>query len=527
MFALTATQRAGAPKRCRQRGRLASLAARVALFVLCATLTASATSSARAAPTLLTSSYQIAGEEAIGLAGDATVVAGDEGERANIIRAFVPGARPTVLARVAPSTGDSTLAGLVQLAASSARLAVLDVGDVPGYKGSPGTRYPLLASGPLGGALQEQTAGCQLAPVIDPSVTHFEEGFLPTHAIALDGDVLAYDSYGCLVVEDFSSGMPRIIPLQATIDPVSKGRLIELSTASLLQVAGHLVAYRSNPPGGEGAASVVVYDIESGTVLYSVPLADFELGERPPPTFALQADGTVVIASEPSQGVCAATVSAPAHPSPTPLSVSACSVYGLNDGRALVIAPAASGRMLAWTSLEDPALHPIADLGREAELATTRPATDGINVAYSLKSCWRPDVYMTALTEPGAPPARARRCPIVVAANHATEGRSHIKVRVACPLGCEGELEASAGTTAQIRHDRAPTVARTRISLAPGHVAAMTLPSKEEEDEGEELAAVRAVARQLRHHDHVELRLRLSVETLRVPESTRIVRVIP
>lgn len=527
MPALTDAGRAGASMQRRRLSRLGSLAGRVALLALCATLTTAIAPSARAAPTLLTGSYVIAGDEAIGLAGNATVVAGDEGERANVIRAFTPGARPTVLARFAPSTGTSRLAGWVQMAASPARLAVLDVGYVPGYKGSTGARYPLLATGPLGAALQEQTAGCRLAPSIDPSVVNFEAGFLPTHAIALDGNVLAYDSYGCLVVEDFSSGMQRVLPLQATIDPVSRGRVVELPTASLLQVAGHLVAYRSNPPGGEGAASVVVYDIERGTVLYSVPLPEAAGEEMPPPTFALQADGTLVIASEPSPGVCTATVSAPAQPSPVSLPVPACKVYGLHGGRALVVAPATRGRILAWTSLEEPALHPIAELGREEELTTTRPVTDGTNVAYSLKSCWRPDVYVTRLTEPGAPPARPGRCPIVVAAGHATRGRSRIKVRVACPLGCEGELEANAGTAAQLRHGRAPTVASRWISLAPGRFVLMTLPSAEEEDQEEELAAVRAVARQLRRHDRVQLRLRLSVETLHVPDSTRTVPVVP
>ena len=144
--------------------------------------------------------------------------------------------------------------------------------------------------------------------------------FLPNHAIALDGETLVYDSYGCPVVEDFSTGLRRTLTLPATLDPVSQGHLVELPPMSLLQVAGHLLAYRANPPGGEGPASAVVYDIETGMVLYSVPLPPlpmFEDGyQLSVPTFALQADGTLLIASEPSPKTCQATVSTPANPRP-------------------------------------------------------------------------------------------------------------------------------------------------------------------------------------------------------------------
>ena len=63
--------------------------------------------SARAQPTLITDSYQLAGERSeLGLAGDATLVGSPDGETTNLIRSFAPGRAPQVIARAKLLAGE-------------------------------------------------------------------------------------------------------------------------------------------------------------------------------------------------------------------------------------------------------------------------------------------------------------------------------------------------------------------------------------------------------------------------------------
>lgn len=218
--------------------------------------------------------------------------------------------------------------------------------------------------------------------------------------------MLAYDSFGCLIVEDFASGLQRVLPLEATLDPVYQRTLQSLSGKALLRVAGHLVAYRANPLGGEGLASVVVYDIDTGRELYRVPLAPYDPSEDGT-TFGLQADGTLVIATN---GTCSATVSTIAHPSPLPLGAPACAIDSVRDGRVLLVAPGPGDeRLLEWTSIEAPGPHVIASLGNDGLLQAASAEMNESDVVYALNGCY-PRVYRAPLAEPGSPPGLPAGC---------------------------------------------------------------------------------------------------------------------
>ena len=274
-------------------------------------------SSALASPTLVTNRYPLAGERSeLALDGSTTLVGGYESETTNVVRAFTPGQAPKTIARatIKPETGE--FGDSMYFAASESRLVMLDHGRSFTYKGSGELRYERLLTGPLGGLLSELPNTCGVTPTLDPEVT--SEAGIPAHsAIAIDGELAGYDSYGCLVVQDFATGLKRVIPLQATLDPVIKGELQRLTEATTLRIAGRLVAYRSNPPAGEGPASIVVYDFDTGEQLYKVALPEGA------PTFDLEPDGTLVIANP---STCEATVSTISSPSPTALGVPACKV---------------------------------------------------------------------------------------------------------------------------------------------------------------------------------------------------------
>ncbi len=295
--------------------------------------------------------------------------------------------------------------------------------------------------------MHEQAAGCHLTPGLDETVTG-EIGIQPHYAVALDGDVLAYDSYGCVVVEDLATGFQRIIRLESTLEPVRSP--VAWSEPTVLAVAGRLLAYRANPPGGEGPAAIVVYDIDSGQTLYRVPV------KAPEPSngtsFALQADGTLVLAESLN---CRATVSTVAEPAPRPLGVPACTVYGLAEGRLLFeVGAQRSSETLDWSPLQAPALHGIADLGVGGDLQAAAPVLGGGETAYALHGCWTPAVYRTTLEEPGTPPAPPATCPIHILGGHASLTHGRLTVAIRCPLGCQGEIEASVGPHGQLTAGR-------------------------------------------------------------------------
>ncbi len=493
--------------------RWSKMTALTALLVL-ASFVAAPSPYASATPALVTDSYQLAGSEPLALAGSATLVAGYGGDD-EVVRSFGPSQSPAVIARVHPEgEGD----GQIVLAGSPSRIALLETGVLSsGYKDCCSIFYQHVASGPLVGPLEEPTAGCPIAPSLDPSVDS-ERGIAVHSAIALDGEVLAYDSFGCLIVEDFASGLQRIVPLAATLEPVHERGLRGLPQGALLRVAGRLVAYRANPPGGEGPASVVVYDIDTGSEVYSVPLPAEnarEPGRIAAPTFDLQSDGTLVIADP---ATCSAAVSTIAAPSPRPLGIPACYVRRVRDGRVLVVAPGSGDeRVLEWSLIEAPLAHPIADLGSDGYLETVPPDMNETTVLYELSGCY-PRVYSAPLAEPGTPPALPNRCPVSVSPLHATLTAKSLSVSLRCPLGCRGSFTAWLRTAKEMRAGEVGQQigsepytgepARNSYSLAPGQSQTFKLLPT---GEYEEHPTVRGLERELRRHP--QLRLELFFET--------------
>jgi hypothetical protein len=496
---------------------LSETGGRIALLLaLAATLGVS--SPASAAPILVTNTYPLAGESDLALAGIATLVGTEAGSDTNVVRSFTPGQAPKTIAKVTldlgAESGDS-----MRFSASPSRIVLFDQGVSYGYKGSEATYYETLESGSLGGPLSNLTAGCELTPSLDETVSDEEGRIRPHTAIASDGEVVAYDSFGCVVVRDFASGLQRIIPLEATLDPVESNYLEYLPQSALLHVAGRLIAYRANPHGGEGPSSIVVYDIDTGSELYRVALPSEAQPEGRPdreaPTFDLQSDGTLLIADP---AFCTATVSTIADPSPRALGIPACYVRGVRSGRALLVAPGPQDeRLLEWTPLQAPAPHPIANLGKQGMLETVAPEMNETDVVYGLSGCY-PRVYRTTLTEPGAPPALPKSCPVLASTPHATLTSRSLRVSLHCPLGCHGSFTAWIGTAKQQRTGKGGTYigseaytgspAQTKYSLAPNQHKTFSLLPIGEYDES---PTVRSLARQLRRNAH--LRLVLTCET--------------
>jgi hypothetical protein len=464
-------------------------------------------SPALAGPTLVTNRYPLAGERSeLALDGPTTLVGGYESETTNVVRAFTPGQAPKTIAHAAikPETGE--FGDSMYFVSSPSRLVMLDHGRSFSYKGSGEIRYERLLTGALGGPLSELPNTCSITPTLDPEVT--SEAGIPTHsAIAIDGELAGYDSYGCLVVQDFATGLKRVIPLQATLDPVIKRELQRLTEATTLRIAGRLVAYRSNPPGGEGPASVVVYDFDTGEQLYEVALPEGA------PTFDIEPDGTLVIANP---STCEATVSTIASPTPIPLGVPACKVRRVTGGRALLVVPGEHGHQtLAWTSLQAPALHPIEDLGKRGVLESAPAEMNETEVVYTQAGCWAANIYRTSLAELGAPPPAPTICPIAVSPRAATLTSKTLRVRLHCPLGCSGNLDAHIGTAKQVRTEEGGQSiigsGLPNISIAPGGYETQTLLPGEAGEEAPTAAA--KLVRRLRHKQRLYLRLDFDIET--------------
>lgn len=118
---------------------------------------------------------------------------------------------------------------------------------------------------------------------------------------------------------------------------------------------------------------------------------------------------------------CTATVSTPQDPAPRTFPIRVCAVRSVSDGRALVVVPRAhDDRLLAWTPIQAPAIHPIADLGRYGAWEATQATMNETDVAYALGSCWGIRVYRASLAEPGTPATLPQSCPVLVPARHAT-----------------------------------------------------------------------------------------------------------
>jgi hypothetical protein len=512
---------AGCFTRARAACQVPDVPRRIALVLVLAPAMLSAAASASAAPALVTNAYPLAGEESdLALAGSATLVGTEAGPDTNEVRSFAPGQAPKVIAKVtlhpeSPEFGDS-----MRFSASTSRILLLDTGTSYSYKGTGALHYEQLASGPLGAPLSSLSAGCLLTPTLDETVSDEEGRIRPHTAIAIDGEVVAYDSFGCVVVRDFASGLQRIIPLEATLDPVHSGELVRLPQDALLRVAGRLIAFRANPRGGEGPSSIVVYDIDAGRELYRVPTPPEQHPEAGPgvdgPTFDLQPDGTLLIA-DPSS--CIITVSTIADPSPRALGTPACYVRRVRNGRALVVAPGpGGGRVLEWTPIEAPAPHIVADLGRDGILETARAEMNQTDVVYALSGCY-PRVYRTQLAEPGAPPTLPARCPVRVSPRAMLTPKS-LRVRILCPLGCRGTFSAWVGTAKQLRTGKGGAYlgseayggepARTDYSLAPNQPQTFTLLPT---GEFKEHPSVHGLARQLKRKRRLLLALHIETYT--------------
>jgi hypothetical protein len=491
-----------------------------------------------AAPALVTNAYELAGARAdLALDGSATLVATQSDAYTSTVRSFTgsPGSRVLAWVKLRDETDR------LSFSASPSRIIVLARGVRSG-KGFITGEEERLASGPLGGSLTGLTTGCLITPTLDEGVPGEPALLLDHNVVAADGEVVAYDSYGCAVVRDFATGLQRVITLEATLNPVLSRWVYDLWPEALMSLAGRLIAFRANPRGGEGGASVVVYDIDAARELYSVSLPPTAEGGSAP-SFGLQSDGTLVIADPRS---CTASVSTTANPAPRPLGVPACSIRRVRAGRALLIAPTTgSGRELAWTSLSGPALHPVADLGNEGALALGPADMDETDVAYALTGCY-PRIYRASLAEPGSPPSLPARCPLRAARAHATLTARFLRVRLECPVGCSGGFTAWIGTPGQRRRHRGGSFlgyepytgepATTSYSLPPGRARTFTLLPTGDTDEH---PSVHEVARLLRHgHEQLVLHCRtltpqvggLSEETareLRIPYATRTVIAVP
>jgi hypothetical protein len=462
---------------------------------------------APAAPTLVTASFTLAGTWAsLALDGPATLVGTQQSRYTSVVRAFISGQPPRTVAVIKlPDEHPS-----ISFAASTSRIAALGRGYTPGKYGS--SESEILESGPVGGPLSTLTAGCMITPTLDETVSNAEGQFQQHNVVAAEAELVAYDSFGCMVIHDFASGLQRTITLAATLNPVERGVILDLPPQALMSLAGRLIAYRVNPLGGEGPASVVVYNIDTNNTLYAVPLPTGlgTMRDETAPTFGLEPDGRLVIADPTS---CTAVVTTVADPTPRPLGAPACSVRRVYDGRALIVAPGPGGkRDLEWTSIVAPQPHLIAALGKTGILALGPMDLNQTDVAYALSGCY-PRIYRTPLSEPGAPPALPAHCPIVHVNGSATLTRKHLQVRLSCPLGCTGSFTAWIGTESQRRahrdgafigHDNeTDEPAATSYSLPPGQAKTFTLlPS----GEYEEHPSVRSLTRLLRHHhEHLVL----------------------
>ena len=482
----------------------------MATALAAAAVGAAAPSVAPAAPTLLTNHYWLAGYldggQSLAAVGAETLVASYEPKGDDDVLAFPPAGPATVTTRVGP-IGEGR--GIVYIAASPTRLVVRERGSTHGYKSCCSISYERVLAGPLSGPLQEQTAGCQRVPGLSGSASG-EIGPEAHYAMALYGDVLAYDSLDCVVVEDLASGLQRIIHLEAPLEPVFANEFYYEPT--VLAVAGRMVAYRANQVGGTGPAAIVVYDIDSGQELYRVPVPgpSLALGGT---SFTLQSDGTLVVSEEDD---CRASVSTIAEPEPQPLGIPACAVYGLAEGR-LLLRTTTGGKheILGWAALQAPVFHPIADFGLLDDHEAATPVLAGAEVVYALSGCRAPSVYRALLAEPGTPASPPSSCPVSVPSGAAVLNSKSLRIRLRCPLGCVGQLRAKVGVPSQARK---PNGGRTVVEYVPvsilrGGSATFTLLRNFVGEPIERNLTARGVLRRLRSGHHLDVRLEMDIET--------------
>ncbi len=481
----------------------------IATAVAAVTLGAALPNVAGAAPTLLTDHYWLSGYldggQSLAAVGADTLVGSEEPKGDDVVLAFPPAGPATVIAHVGPIAGGP---GIVNVAASPTRLAVFQRGSRSGYKGCCSVSYERVLAGPLSGPLQEQTAGCQRVPGLEGSASG-EIGPDAHYAMALDGDLLAYDSLECVVVEDLASGLQRVIHLEATLEP-HLGTVI-WHEPTVLAVAGRMVAYRANQAGGKGPAAIIVYDIDSGQELYRVPVPG--PSSTSATSFALQSDGTLVVSES---GDCQASVSTVAEPEPRPLGVPACAVYGLAEGRLLLRTTTEDKHeILGWATLMGSTSHPIADLGLLGDHEAARPVLAGDEVVYALSGCRAPSVYRALLEEPGTPTPPPSSCPISALSGAAVLNSRSLRVRLHCPFGCVGQLRAQVGAPSQARRPNGgrAIVEYEPVSILRGGSATFTLLRNFVGEPSERNLTAKGLLRRLRGGHHLDVRLEMDIET--------------
>lgn len=436
---------------------------------LCGLMVALGVRDAHADPILVTRSFALAGDQGeLALDGRGALIGTQPGDRAlragdvGTVRLFQPGKPPTVVGRVAFTPTNSEFGGSMSFAASPSRIVLLGSG-VSSFKGVVDTWHEALLSGPLGGPLQTQgiASECPLPEV--PRRTFGEERGPVNHvAVAVSGEVVAYDSFDCVIAHDFGSDMQRVISAERYTGLPGWG--------TILRVSGRLLAYRASAASPRGLSSVVIDDIDSGQELYRTQLpADYRIGgQLLGPTFDIQSDGTLVVADA---RTCTALVTRITQATTRPLGVRACAVRRVTSGRALLVVPGPQHhRMLAWTPLQAPRAHVIADLGPSGVLEPALADMDEKTVLYALSGCQAPSIYRASLLQAGTPPSPPSRCPVRIA-RRATLTPNGLFVRIACPLGCEGNADATAGTLRDRRHGKGGYVGPDGLphfSLAPG-----------------------------------------------------------
>ena len=187
----------------------------------------------------------------------------------------------------------------------------------------------------------------------------------------------------------------------------------------------------------------------------------------------------------------------------------------MTGGRALLVVPGDDDQQtLAWTSLQTPALHPVEDLGKHGVLESVPAEMNETEVVYTQAGCWASNIYRASLVEPGAPPPAPATCPIAVSPRVATLTSKTLRVRLHCPLGCSGNLDAHIGTARQVRTENGGQsiigIGLPNVSIAPGGYETQTLLPGEA---GEEAPTPAKLVRRLRHKQRLYLRLDFDIDT--------------
>jgi len=181
----------------------------------------------------------------------------------------------------------------------------------------------------------------------------------------------------------------------------------------------HVPLTRAGPAPRSPRPRKIVYDFDTGEQLYKVALPEGAA------TFDIEPDGTLVIADP----ACEATVSTISNPTPVPLGVPACKVRRVTGGRALlVVLHDDDHQTLDWTSVQNPVLHPVKDLGKHGVLEGVPAEMNETEVVYARAGCWTATVYRTSdAARAAALPARLQSTPFTTGSSVAGSGITRLR----------------------------------------------------------------------------------------------------